>query len=113
MRILVLVCSAFLALAVGFEVYSSEYPPAALMELVQSRPLVQKLAWAVIIVSPFALLAAALWESGRLDQQRKLNEVWETRFRGVRKAQDEIGDAQTDLSTGPPIISSAAIRRRP
>jgi chromosome segregation ATPase len=97
MRILVLVCSAFLALAVGFEVYSSEYPPAALMELVQSRPLVQKLAWAVIIVSPFALLAAALWESGRLDQQRKLNEVWETRFRGVRKAQDEIGDAQTDL----------------
>ena len=74
-RILVLVCSALLALAVGFEVYSSEYPPAALVELIQSRPLLLKLAWAVIIVSPFALLAAALWESGRLDQQRKANEI--------------------------------------
>ena len=97
MRIMVLVCSALLALAVGYEVYSSEYPPAALIELIQSRPLLQKLAWAVIIVSPFGLLAAALWESGRLEQQRKANDVWETRFRGVRKAQDEIDDAQKDM----------------
>ena len=97
MRVLALVCGALLALAVGYEVYSSDYPPAALVELIQSRPLLQKLAWAVIIVSPFGLLAAALWESGRLDQQRKANEVWETRFRGVRKAQDELDDAQKDI----------------
>src|ERR1700709_2314579 len=97
MRILVLVCSALLALAVGYEVYSSEYPPGALVELIQSRPLLQKLAWAVIIVSPFGLLAPALGKGGRLDQQRKANEVWETRFRGVRKAQDEIDDAQKDM----------------
>jgi chromosome segregation ATPase len=97
MRTLVLVCSALLALAVGFEVYASGYAPAALMELVQSQPLLQKLAWAVIIVAPFGLLAAALWESGRLDQQRKANDIWETRFRGVRKAQDELDDAQKDL----------------
>jgi hypothetical protein len=81
---------------VGFEVYSSEYPPSALVDFVQSQPLLQKLAWAVIIVSPFGLLAAALWESARLDQQRKANEVWETRFRGVRKAVDELDDAQKD-----------------
>jgi chromosome segregation ATPase len=97
MRILVLVCGALLALAVAFEVYSSEYPPAALIELVQSQPLLQKLAWAVIIVTPFGLLAGALWESARLDQQRKANEVWETRFRGVRKAADELDDAQKDI----------------
>ena len=97
MRILVLVCGALLALAVAFEVYSSEYPPAALIELVQSQPLMQKLAWAVIIVTPFGLLAGALWESARLDQQRKANEVWETRFRGVRKAADELDDAQKDI----------------
>jgi len=97
MRILVLVCSALLALAVGFEVYASGYAPTALIELVQSQPLLQELAWAVIIVAPFGLLAAALWESGRLDQQRKANDIWETRFRGVRKAQDELEDAQKDL----------------
>jgi chromosome segregation ATPase len=97
MRILVLVCSALLALAVGFELYASDYPPSGLIDLVQSQPLLQKLGWAVIIVSPFGLLAAALWESGRLDQQRKTNEIWETRFRGVRKAQDELDDAQKDI----------------
>ena len=97
MRILVLVCGALLALAAGFEVYSSEYPPTALVELVQSQPLMQKLAWAVIIVTPFGLLAGALWESARLEQQRKANEVWETRFRGVRKAADELDDAQKDI----------------
>jgi chromosome segregation ATPase len=97
MRILVLACGALLALAAGFEVYSSEYPPTALIELVQSQPLMQKLAWAVIIVTPFGLLAGALWESARLEQQRKANEVWETRFRGVRKASDELDDAQKDI----------------
>ncbi len=63
----------------------------------QSQPLLQKLAWAVIIVTPFGLLAGALWESARLEQQRKANEVWETRFRGVRKAADELDDAQKDI----------------
>ena len=97
MPILVIVCGALMALAVGFEVYSSEYPPSALVEFVQSQPLMQKLAWAVIIVTPFGLLAGALWESARLEQQRKANEVWETRFRGVRKAADELDDAQKDI----------------
>jgi hypothetical protein len=96
MRILILVCGALLTLAVGFVVYSSESSPAAIIALIQSQPLLQKLAWAVIIVSPFGLLAAALWESARRDQQIKANEVWETRFRGVRKAADELDDAQKD-----------------
>ena len=119
MRILVLVCSALLALAVGFEVYSSEYPATALIELVQSRPLLQKLAWAVIIVTPFALLAGALWESARLDLERKANEVWETRFRGVRKAAEELEDAQKDvdratsyLERSDPEEAMSALQRR-
>jgi DNA repair exonuclease SbcCD ATPase subunit len=119
MRILALVCGALFALAVGFEVYSSEYPATALIDLVQSRPLLQKLAWAVIIVSPFGLLAAALWESARLDQQRKTNQVWETRFRGARKTVDELDDAQTDadratnyLERSDPEEAMSAIQRR-
>jgi chromosome segregation ATPase len=119
MRILVLVCSVLLALAVGFEVYTSEYPPAAFVEFVQSQPLLQKLAWGVIVVAPFALLAAALWESGRLDQQRKANVVLETRFRGVRKAVDELDDAQKDsdratnyLERTDPEDAMSALQRR-
>jgi chromosome segregation ATPase len=119
MRILALFCGALLALAVGFEVYSSEYPPAALIDFVQGQPLLQKLAWAVIIVSPFGLLAAALWESARLDQQRKANAVWETRFRGVRKTVDELDDAQRDvdratnyLERSDPEEAMSAIQRR-
>jgi hypothetical protein len=97
MRILALLCGALLTLAAGFEVYSSQYPPAAWLDLLQSQPLLQKLGWAVIIASPFGLLAAALWESARHDQQRKANEVWETRFRALRKTVDEVEDGQKDL----------------
>jgi ABC-type amino acid transport system permease subunit len=60
MRTLALLCGALLALAVGFEVYSSEYPATAWIDFVQSLPLLQKLGWTVMIVSPFGLLATAL-----------------------------------------------------
>jgi chaperonin cofactor prefoldin len=119
MRILVLVCGALLALAVAFEVYSSDYSAVALIELVQSQPLLQKLAWALIIVAPFGLLAGALWESARLDQQRKANAVWETRFRGARKSADELDDAQKDvdratsyLDRSDPEEAMSALQRR-
>jgi chromosome segregation ATPase len=97
MRIIILVCSILLILGVGFEVYSSDYSPGGLLALLQSQPLPQKLGWALIIVAPFGLFAAALWESARLDQQRKANEVWETRFRGVQKAVEELDDAEKDI----------------
>src|SRR5215469_4231313 len=97
MRIVILVCSALLALGVGFAVFTSDYSPGALLALLQSQPLPLKLAWALIIVTPFGLFAAALWESARLDQQRKANEVWETRFRGVQKAVEELDDGEKDI----------------
>lgn len=97
MPIVILVCSVLLALAVGYEVYASGYQVSDLIELVQALPILQKLGWAVIVVAPFGLLAAALWESARHDQQRKANQVWETRFRGVRKSADELEDAQKDM----------------
>jgi chromosome segregation ATPase len=119
MRMVALVCGLLLALAVGFEVYSSPYPADALIDLVQSMPLLQKLGWAVIIVAPFGLLAAALWESAQLDQQRKANEVWETRFRGARKSVDELDEAQKDidraanyLERSDPEEATSAIQRR-
>ena len=119
MRILVLVCAALLALAAGFELYASESTAGSLLELVRSQPLLQKLAWAVIVVAPFGLLAGALWESAKLDQQRKANDVWETRFRGVRKAADELDNSQKDvdraisyLDRSDPEEAMSALQRR-
>jgi hypothetical protein len=97
MRIVILVCSALLALGVGVAVFTSDYSPGGLLTLLQSQPLPQKLAWALIIVTPFGLFAAALWESARLDQERKANDVWETRFRGVQKAVEELDDGEIDI----------------
>ncbi|HEY6257469.1 MAG TPA: hypothetical protein VIY51_16925, partial [Xanthobacteraceae bacterium] len=119
MPFVILACSVLLALAVGYEVYASGYPLTGLIDFVQAQPLLQKLAWAVIVVAPFGLLAAALWESARLDQQRKANQVWETRFRGVRKAAEELDDAQKDvdratnyLERSDPEDAMSALQRR-
>lgn len=119
MPIVILACSVLLIAAVGYQLYTSDYPPAALIELVQSQPLLHKLAWVVIVVAPFALIAAALWESARLDQQRKANEVWETRFRGARKSIEELDGAQKDadratdyLERSDPEDAMSALQRR-
>ena len=119
MRIVILVCSILLALGAGFEIFSLDYSPGTLLTLLQSQPLPQKLAWALIIVTPFGLLAAALWESARLDQQRKANEVWETRFRGVQKAVEELDDAEknidratTKLERSDPEDAMSSLQRR-
>ncbi len=96
MRILVLASIVLLAFAVGYELFASDYAPTALLESLQSRPLPQKLAWGVIIVAPFVLLAAALWESAKHDQLREAAAVLETRLRGAQKAVNELDDAQKD-----------------
>jgi hypothetical protein len=119
MPIVILVCSVLLIGAVGYQLFTSEYPPGALIEFLQSQPLLHKLAWVVIAAAPFALIAAALWESARLEQQRKANEVWETRFRGARKSVEELDDAQKDadratdyLERSDPEDAMSALQRR-
>jgi chromosome segregation ATPase len=97
MPFVILACIILLMLAVGYEIYAAGYSVGGLIELVGAQPLPQKLASAVIVLAPLGLLAAALWESARLDQQRKANQVWETRFRGVRKSTEELDEAQKDI----------------
>jgi chromosome segregation ATPase len=119
MPFVILACSVLLALAIGYQIHAAGYSLGGLIELVQAQPLPQKLAWAVIVVAPLGFLAAALWESARLEQQRKANQVWETRFRGVRKSTDELENGQKDLDratnylerTDPEDATSALQRR--
>ena len=100
MPFVILACSVLLVLAAGYEIYAAGYSAGALIELLGTQPVLQKLAGAVIVVAPLGLLAAALWESARLDQQRKATQVWETRFRAARKTAEELDDAQKDVDRG-------------
>lgn len=100
MPFVILACSILLALGVGYEIYAAGYTVSALTALFATQSLSQKLGWTVIVAAPLGLLAAALWESARLDQQRKATEVWETRFRGVRKSVEELDEAARDIDRG-------------
>jgi len=97
MRIVVLVFIALLAAAAGYELFSWGYSPTGLLDAFQAQTLLQKLAWAFIIVAPFVLIAATFWEAARHDQQRKAAAVLETRLRGVQKAVNDLDDAQKDI----------------
>ena len=119
MRIIVLVSIALLAAAAGYEVYSWGYSAGGLLDAFQSQTLLQKLAWAFIIVAPFVLLAATFWEAARHDQQRKAAAVLETRLRGAQKAVNELDDAQKDtdhatnyLQRSDPEDTIASLQRR-
>jgi len=100
MPFVILACSVLLVLAAGYEIYAAGSSAGALIELFGAQPVLQKLAWVAIVVAPLGLLAAALWESARLDQQRKATQIWETRFRAVRKTAEELEDAQKDVDRG-------------
>jgi hypothetical protein len=100
MRIVFLVSIVLLVAAAGYEVVASAYTPTGLIEALQSQTLPQKLAWVVILVAPFVLLAATFWEGARHDQQRKAAAVMETRLRGAQKAANELDDAQKDNDLG-------------
>ena len=80
-------------------------PPNQQPERAALLPLLQQLGWAVIIVSPFGLLAAALWESARLDQQPELLFV----LRGVDQ-NELIAGAGQGLAAGPAPASANVLQ---
>jgi chromosome segregation ATPase len=99
MRLFVIVCSALLVLGAGFQIVFSEHQPAAFLDRILLQPLPQKIAWAVILVAAPALIAAALWLTEKLLQERKTNETLETRFRGVRDAIYGLEGSQKDADS--------------
>jgi chromosome segregation ATPase len=99
MRLFVIVCSALLVLGAGFQIVFSEHQPAVFLDRILSQPLPQKIAWVVILIAAPALIAAALWLTEKLVQERKANEALETRFRGVRDAIYGLEGSQKDADS--------------
>jgi chromosome segregation ATPase len=97
MRVFVLVCSALLAVAAGYALLSSG--PATLVERMLAQPLPQKIAWFVILVAPATLIASALWQTEKLERQRKVTGSLETRLRGVHEGIDGLERSQKDADS--------------
>lgn len=94
MRMFVIACTGLLVLAVGFQFL--QHQSAALIDQILLQPLPQQISWLVILVAVLVLIAAALWLTQKLMQERKAYEALETRFRGVREGVNGLATSQKD-----------------
>jgi hypothetical protein len=92
LRVLIIVCGAVVAVALGFELLVPGYRPSLLIETMLSRPLPQQTFVIVCGVLLLVLVAVALL----LVSQRKATEKLEMRLRGVGHAVFGLGEAQKD-----------------
>ncbi|MFY9693618.1 MAG: hypothetical protein WA776_19165 [Xanthobacteraceae bacterium] len=90
------ICTVLFVLAVGLIVVNQPQDMAALFGAFRSEPLVQKLAWFLIVLIALALIPSALWLTDALLRQRGANEALELRLGAVRRGVRELTKAQVD-----------------
>ena len=93
---LVGICVVLFMLAVGVLIVSGGSDIAALFFALRAEPLLQKVAWAVIVLVPLVLLPAAVWLCDTLVRQRKAAQALELRLDGVRQGARELAKSQID-----------------
>jgi chromosome segregation ATPase len=69
---------------------------AALFEAFRAEPLIQKLAWFLVVLIPLALSPAALWLCDALIRQRQAGAALELRLGGVRQGAKALVASQID-----------------
>jgi chromosome segregation ATPase len=67
---------------------------AAMVAAFRSQPPLYKLAWAVVVLVPLAMLGIAAWLGNRLARQRRTTAALEARLDGVRAQVKDISKAQ-------------------
>lgn len=92
---------------------------AALFAAFAALPLLQKIAWAVIVLVPLAMVPFAVWLWDRLMRQQQSGAALQQRLDGVRTSVKEAVKAQTDaeadvqqLTRSDPEDAIAALQRR-
>jgi chromosome segregation ATPase len=90
------VCVALFLLAVGTLIITAAPDIAALFSALWSAPLLEKLAWAVIVLVPLVMLPSAVWLYDSLLRQRKAAGALEFRLDGVRQGVKDIARSQID-----------------
>jgi chromosome segregation ATPase len=93
---LVGVCVVLFMLAFGF-LFVTEAPViAALFSALWAEPLLDKVAWAILVLVPLVLLPSAVWLCDTLVRQRKAANALELRLDGVRQGARELAKSQID-----------------
>jgi len=93
---LVGICVALFMLAVGIVIVTAGPDVAALFGALRSAPLLEKLAWAVIVLVPLVLLPSAVWLCDTLVRQRTAADALALRLNGVRQGVKELARSQVD-----------------
>jgi DNA repair exonuclease SbcCD ATPase subunit len=104
MRLFVLGCDALLALAIVFVLFASG--PDAIAASFLSQPIVQQVAWILVIAATLGVLGSALWLNEQLLQQRNATQILQSRLR-VEEAQKDVDLAMNQLGR---TVSDAAMR---
>lgn len=89
-------CIAVFLLAAAFIVVTQAQDMAALFEAFRAVPLMQKLAWFLVVLIPLVLIPAALWLCDTLIRQRKIADALELRLGGVRQGVQSLAVTQID-----------------
>jgi chromosome segregation ATPase len=116
---LVGVCVILFMLAVGCLIVTAGPDIAALFAALRAEPLLEKLAWAVLVLVPLVMLPAAAWLSDSLIRQRKAASALEARLDGVRGDVRQLAGSQAEaeaavhhLARTDPEIALGALQHR-
>jgi chromosome segregation ATPase len=90
------ICVVLFMLAVGVLIVTAGSDLAALLAALRAEPLLDKVAWAVIVLVPLVLLPSAVWLCDTLVRQRKAVQALELRLDGVRQGTKELAKSQLD-----------------
>ena len=90
------ICGVLFMLAVGVLIVTAGPDLAALLAALRAEPLLDKVAWAVIVLVPLVLLPSAVWLCDTLVRQRKAAQALELRLDGVRQGTKELAKSQLD-----------------
>ncbi len=90
------ICVVVFMLAVGVLIVTAGPDLAALFAALRAEPVLDKVAWAVVVLVPLVLLPSAVWLCDTLVRQRKAAHALELRLDGVRQGTKELAKSQID-----------------
>ena len=90
------ICVVVFMLAVGILIVTAGSDLAALFAALRAESVLDKVAWAVIVLVPLVLLPSAVWLCDTLVRQRKAAQALELRLDGVRQGAKELAKSQID-----------------
>jgi hypothetical protein len=93
------ICVALVALALGYIGFTRWPELAGLLDTFHAEPLLQKMAWVILVATPLAILGYVFWLLYSLGHQRLVASVLEQRLSGVKQDVKSLALSQGDLDS--------------